>query len=139
LEEKVTLSFSRIFQLLLILVLSMVVAFPQSLFAQDHVVSSPDLRKDLQEASVAREKDFAQLHHLFSSERGQRALETVHISYQQVDNAVRSLSDDDLARLSARAQHAQNDFAAGNLSNRDLIWILIGIVALILIIVAVRH
>jgi hypothetical protein len=139
LEENVTLSFSRIFQFLLILALSVAVALPQSLFAQDHVVSASDLRKDLQEASAARERDLAQLDHFFSSEQGQKALETVRISYQQVNKAVRSLSDDDLARLSARAQHAQNDFAAGNISNRDLIWILIGIAALVLIIVAVRH
>jgi CHASE3 domain sensor protein len=134
----VTLSLSRIFQFLLILVLSVAVAFPPSLYAQDHVVSSSDLRKDLQEASAAREKNLARVDHLFSSEQGQKALETAHVSYEQVDKAVRSLSDDDLARLSARAQHAQNDFAAGSISNRDLIWILIGVAVIILIIVAVR-
>jgi hypothetical protein len=138
LEENVNVSFSRILRCLLILALSMAVAFPQSLFAQDHVVSSSDLRKDLLQASAARKKALAQLDHFFSSEQGQKALETIHISYQRVDQAVRSLSDDDLARLSARAQHAQNDFAAGRISNRDLIWILIGIVVIILIIVAVR-
>jgi hypothetical protein len=129
----------RISEFLLILALSLAVAFPQSLFAQNHVVSSAELRKDLQEASAARAKNLAQLDHFFSSEQGQKALETAHISYQQVDKAIRTLGDDDLARLSARAQLAQNDFAAGNISNRDLIWILIGIAALILIIVAVRH
>lgn len=134
-----TFSFSRIFQFPLIVLLSVAVAFPQSLCAQDHVVSSSDLRKDLQEASAAREKDLARLDHFFSSEQGQKALETAHVSYQEVDKAVRSLSNDDLARLSARAQRAQNDFAAGNISNRDLIWILIGVVVIILIIVAVRR
>lgn len=129
---------SRTSQFLLILVLSMAVAFPQSLFAQDHVVSSADLRKDLQEASAAREKGLAQLDHFFSSEQGQKALETAHVSYEQVQKGVRSLDDGELARLSSRAQQAQNDFAAGTISNRDLIWILVGIAALILIIVAVR-
>jgi uncharacterized protein YlxW (UPF0749 family) len=138
LEEKVTVSFSRIFHFLLILVLSVAVAFPQSLCAQEHVVSSSDLRKDLQEASAAREKDLAQLDRFFSSQQGQKALETARVSYQQVDKAVRSLSDDDLARLSARARHAQSDFAAGRISTRDLMWILIGIAVIILIIVAVR-
>ena len=38
----------------------------------------------------------------------------------------------------ARANKAQADFAAGNLSDRDLIIILIAVAALILIIVAVR-
>ena len=134
-----TVSFSRICQFVLILVLGVAVAFPQSLFAQEHVVSSSDLRKDLQEASAAREKQLEQLDRFFSSGQGQKALETLHVNYQRVDKAVRSLSDDELARLSARAQQAQNDFAAGSISNRDLIWILVGIAAIILIIVAVKY
>jgi hypothetical protein len=48
------------------------------------------------------------------------------------------LSDQDLAQLSSRAQKAQADFAAGNLSDRDLILIILGIAVLVLIIVAVR-
>lgn len=134
-----TLSFSRVFHFLLILVLSMAVTLPQSLFAQDHVVSSSDLRKDLQLASAARDQEVAHLDHLFSSGQGQKALQNLHISYQQVDKAVRSLSDDDLARLVARSQSVQNDFAAGNINTRDLMWILLGVAVVILIIVAVRH
>jgi hypothetical protein len=57
---------------------------------------------------------------------------------QQIKTAVSMLSDDDLAQLSSRAAKAQNDFAAGRLSDRDLIWIIVAVVALILIIVAVR-
>jgi hypothetical protein len=43
-----------------------------------------------------------------------------------------------LAQLASRAGKAQADFAAGHLSDRDLIIILLAVVALILIIVAVR-
>jgi hypothetical protein len=43
-----------------------------------------------------------------------------------------------MAELSARSEKAQADFAAGRISDRDLIIILIAIVALILIIEAVR-
>jgi hypothetical protein len=135
----VNLSFPRICQFLLILLLSMAVAFPQNLFAQDHVVSSSDLRKDLQEASAVRKENLAQLDHLFSSEQGRKALEIAHVRYQQVNNAVPSLSDDDLARLSARAQNAQSDFAAGKINSTDLLWIIVGVLVIILIIVAVRH
>jgi hypothetical protein len=55
-----------------------------------------------------------------------------------VKKAVASLSDAELAQLASRAQKAQADFAAGHLSDRDLIIILVVIAALILIIVAVR-
>jgi hypothetical protein len=51
---------------------------------------------------------------------------------------VSSLNDEELARLAARADKADTDFAAGRMSDRDLLWILVGIAALILIIVAVR-
>jgi hypothetical protein len=55
-----------------------------------------------------------------------------------VKDAVSQLSDSELSQLSARASKAQADFAAGTLSDRDLIIILVAIAALILIIVAVR-
>ena len=133
-----SLSLPRTFQFLLIAVLSMAVTFSPALFAQDHVVSSADLRKDVQSVSAARQRNLAQLDNLFASQQGQKALESAHVSLQQVQKAVASLDDADLARLSARAQAAQNDFAAGRLTDRDLIIILICIAALVLIIVAVR-
>lgn len=133
-----SLSLRRTFQLLLIALLSLSVALPASLFAQDHVVSSADLRKDVQAVAAARQKSLAQLDDFFSTQQGQKALETAHVSYQQVRKAVASLDDADLARLSARAQSAQNDFAAGRITDRDLIWILVGVAVVILIIVAVR-
>jgi CHASE3 domain sensor protein len=61
-----------------------------------------------------------------------------HINYQQVQTAVRSLSDEDLARVASRANQAQKDFAAGAFSDRDLILIILAIAILVLIIVAVR-
>jgi hypothetical protein len=51
---------------------------------------------------------------------------------------VSSLDDQELARLAARSETARKDFAAGRMSDRDLLIILVGIAALILIIVAVR-
>ena len=53
-------------------------------------------------------------------------------------DAVSRLSDSELSQLASRASKVQADFAAGTLSNRDLIIILVCIAALILIIVAVR-
>jgi hypothetical protein len=51
---------------------------------------------------------------------------------------VSSLSDEELRQLASKANKAQADFAAGTLSDRDLLLILVAIAALILIIVAVR-
>ncbi|HEV3481426.1 MAG TPA: PA2779 family protein [Candidatus Acidoferrales bacterium] len=123
---------------LFMLFLSLALATPQRAFAQDHVVSPSDLQKDVAAASASREQNRQQLQNFLSSPEAQRALRSAHIDSQQVKNAVSRLNDDDLARLSARSEKAQKDFAAGTLSDRDLIIILVAIAALILIIVAVR-
>ena len=122
----------------LVLLLSLVLATPQNVLAQNHVVSSSDIQKDVAAASASRQQNLAQLEGFLSSKEAQRVMHSAHINYQQVKNAVRQLSDEDLARLSARSEKAQKDFAAGTLSDRDLIIILVAIAALILIIVAVR-
>ena len=114
-------------------------AIPQSLFAQaEHVVNPSDLQKAVVDASRARQQNLESLRSFFSSEKAQQALKSVHADPKQVNNAMASLSDDELARLASRARKAQADFAAGTLSDRDLIIILVAIAALILIIVAVR-
>jgi hypothetical protein len=65
-------------------------------------------------------------------------MEAAKISPERIDAAVSTLSDDELARLASRADKLDQDFAAGRLNDRDLLIILVGIAALILIIVAVR-
>jgi hypothetical protein len=79
-----------------------------------------------------------QLDGFLSSKEAQQALKSAHMDGQEVKAAVQQLDDEDLARLSARAENAQREFAAGNLSDRDLLIILVAVAALILIIVAVR-
>jgi hypothetical protein len=113
-------------------------AVPQSLLAQSHVVTPSDLRKASVAASQVRERNLGTVRQFLSSEKAQTALKSAHMDPEQVKTAVSSLSDQDLAQLAARSQKAQADFAAGDLSERDLIIILIAIAALILIIVAVR-
>jgi len=118
----------------------MVLAIPQGLFAQvaEHVVSSSELQKAAVNASRVRQENLDTLKQFFSSERAEQALKATHTDPEQVKKAVASLSDDELARLASRARKAQADFAAGHLTDRDLIIILVLIAALILIIVAVR-
>jgi hypothetical protein len=123
---------------LFMLFLGLALATPQHAFAQDHVVSPSDLQKDVAAASASREQNRQQLQNLISSPEAQRALRSAHIDSQQVKSAVSQLSDSDLARLSVRSEKAQKDFAAGTLSDRDLIIIIVAIAVLILIIVAVR-
>lgn len=118
--------------------LALVFAVPQSLLAQSHLVTPSDLRQEAVSASQVRQHNLDTVREFLSSERAQKALKSAHMDPEQVKTAVSSLSDQELAQLASRSQKAQADFAAGDLSDRDLIIILIAIAALILIIVAVR-
>jgi hypothetical protein len=118
--------------------LALVFLIPQNLLAQSHVVSPSDLQKAVVASTQARERNIETLREFVSTPTAEKALKTAHINGQQVQKAVSRLSDDELSQLSARASKAQSDFAAGTLSDRDLIIILVAIAALILIIVAVR-
>ena len=111
---------------------------PQSAVAQDHVVTPSDIQKDVAASSALLQKYRAQLEGFVSSPEAQKALKSAHVDLVEVKTAISRLDANELAQLSARSEQAQKDFAAGRISDRDLIFILIGIVALILIIVAVR-
>jgi hypothetical protein len=122
----------------LVLLLGLILTSPGVTFAQDHVVSPVEIQKDAAGASAARQQHVQQLDGFLSSKQAQQALKAAHMDPQEVKNAVGQLDDEDLARLSARAEKAQREFAAGSLSDRDLLIILVAVAALILIIVAVR-
>jgi CHASE3 domain sensor protein len=89
-------------------------------------------------ASQARQKNQETLKKFFSSPEAQKALESAHMNPQEVNKAVVGLSNQEMAQLAQRVNKAQADFAAGQISNHNLLLILVFIAALILIIVAVH-
>jgi hypothetical protein len=121
-------------------VLAVVFALPQNLVAEaaSHVVTPSELQQAVLKASTARQQNRDEVQQFFSSDKAEKALQAAHINPEQVKNAVSTLDDAELAQLASRVQKTQTDFAAGTLSDRDLIIILVAIAALILIIVAVR-
>ncbi len=106
--------------------------------AQDHIVPSTTLQQDLNAASAQRAQNEQQIQDLFTQPKVEQALRTAQIAPEQVQRAVSQLSDADLARLAARSAAAQKDFAAGNISDHDLLIILVCVAALLLVIVAVH-
>lgn len=114
-------------------------AVPPSLLAQVHVVPPSELHNQLLTSGGSRQRNLDTLDKLFSSEKAQKALTSAGIDSQQVKSAVSALDDQELARLAARADKTQADFAAGKMNDHDLLIVLIAIAALILIIVAVHH
>ena len=118
--------------------LAVVFMIPQDVFAQNHVVSPAELQSAAVASTQARQRNIDALQQFVSTPAAEKALKSAHLDAQQVKNAVSQLNDQELAQLASRATKANTDFAAGSLSDRDLIIILVCIAALILIIVAVR-
>jgi hypothetical protein len=119
-------------------ILATLFVLPQNLIAQDHLVNPSDLQREMVAASRTRQQDMETVRQFLSSPQAEKAMRSAHVNAEQVKSAVSNLNDVELAQMAQRAQKAQTDFAAGNMSDRDLILVLLAIVALILIIVAVR-
>lgn len=120
------------------LMVSLFALAPQSMFAQTHVVSPTDLQQATVAATQSRQANMARLNDVLSSPVGQKALQEAHADATQVKTAISNLSDQDLAKLAARADKAQKDFAAGSISDHLLLLIVIAIVIVIIIIIAVK-
>lgn len=108
--------------------------------AQDkqHVVSLSDLDKDAAQQAQTRQSNEEAVRSLLSSDQGQKALKSAHLDYQKIDKAVGQLSDEDLAKLAERSRQAQSDFAAGRISDRDLLWIILIALAIVVLALALR-
>ena len=119
-------------------VLALFFLVPADVVAQNHVVSPADLQKEAVTASQVRQQNLEAVQKFLFNPTGEKAMKSAGIDPQQVKTAVPTLSDEELAQLAARANKAQADFAAGDLSQRDILWIILAIAALVLIIVAVR-
>jgi hypothetical protein len=108
--------------------------------AQDkqHVVSLSDLNRDASRPAQTRQSNEEAVRTLLSSDQAQKALKSANLDYQKVDKAVGQLNDEDLAKLAERSRKAQSDFAAGRISDRDLLWIIVIALAIIVLAVALR-
>jgi hypothetical protein len=114
-------------------------ACPPALHAQTttttddtHLVSPSDLQQQVQSASETRQKNIETVTNFLSMPGADDAMRNAHLDPNQVRQAVPTLSDVELANLSARATHAQQQFAAGLLG---LGWILTIVVIIAIIII----
>ena len=111
-------------------------AGPTSMGAE-HIVPPTDIHKELVNATEMRTQNREKVNEMFSSPAAEKALRGSGVDPGQVKTAVAMLSDAELAQLAARSDKLREDFAAGKISNRDLLLILVAIAVIILIIVAV--
>jgi len=112
---------------------------PTSLPAQtgNHLVTPSELQQSAVEASHARQKNIDILRKELSTPEAEKAFKEAHADPEEVRKAVSSLNDQELAQLASRAQKAQKDFAAGGISDMQLVLILLAIILLILLLALV--
>lgn len=89
-------------------------------------------------ATQVRQQNVQKIRDFLSTPAAAKALQNARIDASQVKNGVATLDDQELAKLAAQADKAQKDFAAGYLTTRDIILIVLGVALIILIIVLVK-
>ena len=112
-------------------------AAPNQTSDQDHIVSSDALQQQVQNSTADRQKNIDTINRLLATPQAQQVMRDHHFDAQQVRSAVPTLSDRELADLSARASKAQHDFDAGILGVGLLSLIIILII--VIIVVAAVH
>lgn len=128
----------RVCSILLAVTLLCVVTPPARAQDKEHAITSSQLRNDLQKATATRHANEAAIREMFASDAGKQALKSAGMEYQKVDQAISQVDDEELARLADRSRDVQKDFAAGRMSDHDLLIIIVIAVILIVVIVAVR-
>lgn len=128
----------RCLTLLGIAALFVAAGIPARAQERQHVVSLSDLSKDAARPAQTRQANEEAVRTLLSSDQGQRALKSAGLDYQKVDKAVGQLSDEDLGKLAQRSRQAQADFAAGRISDRDMLWIILIALGIVVLALALR-
>jgi hypothetical protein len=123
--------------MLAILVLVPGLIVPPDMMAQEHVVSSADLRRDLVAAAQVRQDNHAKVVRFFSSDQAKKALQSAGLSYERIQKAVPQLGDEELVRLASLTDKVEHDFAAGALTNQEITYILIALGTAVIILVLV--
>lgn len=99
----------------------------------NHVVSQSELQKQVVQSSRVRDQKLERLRSFLSTPLATETIKKAHFDPVRVRQAVANLTDDELSALAARVDQAQQDFAAGILSTRDIALIILVVVVIILI------
>ena len=117
--------------------LALAPGFTPKASAQDHVVTSQALQQQVENSSAARQSDIANVTKFLSTPEADQAMRSAKIDPVQVRTAIPTLSSAELANLSQRATHAQQQFAAGMIGTGMLLVIVI-VIAVVIILIAVH-
>lgn len=97
------------------------------------MVPLAQLQQQVENASAARQQNIETLTKFVSTPEALKAMKDAKIDPVQVKTAIPTLSNAELADLSTRAQHAQQQFAAGGLGVLAIGLIIVAVVVIILV------
>jgi hypothetical protein len=121
----------------LVITLSFLLVIPQVLAAQTQAVSPSELQEAIKNSAQTQQKNRKDVEAFFSSEPARKGLKVGKIDYQRVQTAVVILSPDELARLAARTNQLQQDFAGGALSSQQTTYAVIALATAVLVLLIV--
>lgn len=104
---------------------------------QDHIVPSQALQRQMQSVGTDRQNNIDFMNGFLSTPQVQRAMRDSHIDAERVRSAVPTLTDQELADVTARASNIQQQFAGGFVGPGLLTLIII--LVIVIIIVAAVH
>ena len=115
------------------LLTSLMVINPKAATADDHVMPLSELHQQAQAASQERAKNVADIERVLSYPAASEALQKADVNQAQMQKAVATLDDAELARLADRARASEKDVQGGLIVG---ILALIGLIVVIIIVVA---
>jgi len=101
---------------------------PGNLAAQERILPSSELHRELQRTSQARQSNLDSIQRVLSTPTGQDLMKQAKLDPGQVQKAVSQLNDAELAKLAHQARSAEDDLAGG---------LIVGLLALIGLIVVI--
>ena len=122
---------------LLVFSLSLLLSIPPTLAAQTQAVTPSQLQEAIKNAAKTRQKNREDVQAFFSSEVARKAMKVGKIDYQRVQTAVATLSPEELARLAARTNQLQQEFAGGALNSQQTTYAIIALATAVLVILIV--
>lgn len=119
------------------LLLIVVFLAPQAAFASQQVVSPAELHRHLVRSEAARRQNLERVEKVFASPAAQPALAATGMDAKSFRQAAATLSDAELERLAQRAVQLERDFAAGQLTQQQITYILIALITAVVILILV--
>ena len=101
--------------------------FPFSVMAEDHVVSTSDLQQAVQNESESRERNLQDVKSFFNSSEVRKVLKDANVDSVKIQQAVSTLSDEELAQLAKQTSKINADISGGGLTTRQTTYIILGV------------